>query len=183
MESERYEGYLTTVRAIADELLGHPTAESLVAAYEERSELLDSVARRLGQGADPEVVVDAAFNLRYREVFEQSRRSDTRRRIAEATADWVLIRQSTITRDLPGYERLELHVRSGAGLHAWIEEDVDSGRPRYGVQVLRLHPGTGEPMPEAPLIEPPVTFGEPAPWERARADLRRRLGDPGRKDT
>ena len=171
---ERYELYIAVVRAIADDLRPLQSTDALVRAYGDREEFLASASSRLGEGADPQLVVDAAFGLRFREVAQHSRRAEVRRRIAEADTDWVVLSER-------GATALELHVPTGTGLHSWVEEDVDTGRPRYGVQVLRLDPESGEPVGDiAP--EPPLMFDEPAQWEQARADVRGRVSGTGEGD-
>ncbi|MGH8930543.1 MAG: hypothetical protein ACRDZO_07895 [Egibacteraceae bacterium] len=169
MEPERYEGYIASVRAIADELSRCHTPDDLVEAYGERSNLAAMAAHRLGSLADPDLVVDAAFNHRYRQIAASARRVEIRERIAAAGAGWLVLQDSPAA-------GLELHLPSGAGLQRWIEEDIDSGAIRYTVQVRQLDPNTGEEMPNQAPLAGPKTFADPQGWTRAIAELRQRFG-------
>lgn len=169
MEPERYEGYIRSVRAIADELSGCSTPDDLVEAYGERSDLAALAAHRLGPLADADLVVDAAFNLRYREVAGPARRAEVRERIAAAPAGWLVLQDSPAA-------GLELHLPSGVGLQRWIEQDVRSGAPVYTVQVRQLDPVTGEEVADRPPLAGPVFFAGPEAWERRIAELRQRFG-------
>lgn len=185
-EPERYERCVRLVRTVADELARYSTPEALVQAYGERSSIVASAVRRLGlvDPVDRDLVADAAFSLRYRELAERDRRADMQRRIERARDEaggWVCLRETTPAgvSSLPGYERLEMDVETGAGLYLFVEEDIDTGWPRYGVQVVPLDPQTGQVLADREPLEGLQRYPDLDSWKQAVADLRRRFGGRG----
>ena len=117
-----YEQYLTMVRAVADELADVRTEDELVTAWEERRELASAVVARhapsLRAFMDLEAVRDAAFCHRHRDITRSRGKEIARERLEQAwreQAEWVVLFDDVTPL---GSHHLEMHVRSGRGLHA-----------------------------------------------------------------
>ena len=179
VDPPKYELYLRLVRAVADDLKDRSTAEQLAEAYAGGSRLLADAVDRLsvaGSPIDKELVLDAAFQARYRELRAERQQAEAKQRIAAAGGEpqWVVLAETGTARPLPapGYERLEMHVPDGTGLHTFVEHDPSTYTPRYGIELLRLDPSTGEYLASdgSPYRE---EFGDPDEWMRAVEHVRR----------
>jgi hypothetical protein len=71
-----------------------------------------------------------------------------------------------------------MHLRGGAGLHVYVEQDIATARPVYGVQAVQLDPHTGDWLNEATVWDEPRTFDDPEPWQALIAELRGQLASP-----
>ncbi len=101
-----------------------------------------------GSPIDEELVLDAAFQARYRELVAERQQAEAEQRIATAGDEpqWVVLAEAGTARSVPapGYRRVEMHVPDGTGLHTFVEQDPTTYTPRYGIELLRLDPRTGE---------------------------------------
>jgi hypothetical protein len=171
-----YERAGVMVRALADELRVHTTVEALAAAFPHASKTLNGMLARSGLATDDldlALVIGAAFGMRHREILAALERRRTLVLIAEARDRgdaWVVLHRSG-TPERTGYRLLEMHLRSGAALHVYIEPDPATGRPLHGLQQLRLDPATGDPE-RGSDIEDARTYDDPAEWNRAVSGLR-----------
>jgi hypothetical protein len=174
-----YEQYLTMVRAVADELGDVRTEDDLVTAWEERRELASAVVARhapsLRAFMDLEAVRDAAFCHRHRDITRSRGKEIARERLEQAwreQADWVVLFDDVTPL---GSHRLEMHVRSGRGLHASCKRDVD--RPAtYSLEVVQLDPGTGAWLLDKPPLMPAQTYRTAEEWEARIAQARATFG-------
>jgi hypothetical protein len=174
-----YEQYLTMVRAVADELADVRTEDDLVTAWEERRELAGAVVARhapsLRAFMDLEAVRDAAFCHRHRDITRSRGKEIARERLEQAwidKAEWVVLFDDVTPL---GSHRLEMHVRSGHGLHASCKRDVD--RPAtYSLEVVQLDPGTGAWLLDKPPLMPTQTYRTPEEWEARIAQARATFG-------
>jgi len=174
-----YEQYLTMVRAVADELADVRTEDDLVTAWEERRELAGAVVARhapsLRAFMDLEAVRDAAFCHRHRDITRSRGKEIARERLEQAwidKAEWVVLFDDVTPL---GSHRLEMHVRSGHGLHASCKRDVD--RPAtYSLEVVQLDPGTGAWLLDKPPLMPAQTYRTPEEWEARIAQARATFG-------
>ena len=174
-----YEQYLTMVRAVADELADVRTEDELVTAWEERRELANAVVARhapsLRAFMDLEAVRDAAFCHRHREITRSRGKEIARERLEQAwreQAEWVVLFDDVTPL---GSHRLEMHVRSGRGLHASCQRSVD--RPAtYSLEVVQLDPGTGTWLLDKPPLMPAQTYSTPDEWEARIAQARATFG-------
>jgi len=174
-----YEQYLTMVRAVADELADVRTEDDLVTAWEERRELASGVVARLAPSMrafmDIEAVRDAAFCHRHREITRARGKEIARERLEQAwrdQAEWVVLFDDVTPL---GSHRLEMHVRSGRGLHASCKRDLD--RPAtYSLEVVQLDPGTGTWLLDKPPLMPAQTYGTPDEWEARIAQAKAAFG-------
>jgi hypothetical protein len=174
-----YEQYLTMVRAVADELADVRTEDDLVTAWEERRELAGAVVARhapsLRAFMDLEAVRDAAFCHRHRDITRPRGKEIARERLEQAwidKAEWVVLFDDVTPL---GSHRLEMHVRSGHGLHASCKRDVD--RPAtYSLEVVQLDPATGAWLLDKPPLMPAQTYRTPEEWEARIAQARATFG-------
>jgi hypothetical protein len=174
-----YEQYLTMVRAVADELADVRTEDDLVTAWEERRELAGAVVARhapsLRAFMDLEAVRDAAFCHRHRDITRSRGKEIARERLEQAwidKAEWVVLFDDVTPL---GSHRLEMHVRSGRGLHASCKRDVD--RPAtYSLEVVQLDPATGAWLLDKPPLMPAQTYRTPEEWEARIAQARATFG-------
>jgi hypothetical protein len=174
-----YEQYLTMVRAVADELADVRTEDDLVTAWEERRELAGAVVARhapsLRAFMDLEAVRDAAFCHRHRDITRSRGKEIARERLEQAwidKAEWVVLFDDVTPL---GSHRLEMHVRSGHGLHASCKRDVD--RPAtYSLEVVQLDPATGAWLLDKPPLMPAQTYRTPEEWEARIAQARATFG-------
>lgn len=181
---ERYELCLRLVRALADELRTSRTMEELASAYPAGRPLAARVAGALGVSAEGlalDLAVGAAFCLRYRELLVETRRAGRVERIRAARErgeEWVVLHATGAGDGPPDppWRRLEMHLPSGRGILASVEESVE-GPPEYGVEVVLLDPESGSPAP-APALERRA-FRDPAAWSDAAEEVRSRVGAGG----
>jgi ATP-dependent Clp protease ATP-binding subunit ClpA len=174
-----YERAGLIVRALADELRIHTTVEALAAAFPSATQTLNALLARRGlptDDVDLALVIGAAFGMRHREILAALERRRILVLIAEARDrgdEWVDLHR-TGTPDRTGYRCLEMHLRTGAALHLFIEPDPATGRPIYGLQQLTLDPATGDPE-RGREIEDARTFEDEAAWTKAVTGLREYL--------
>ncbi len=175
----RYELYVRMVRTIADDLKDRSTAEQLAEAYASGQALVAAAVDRLsvaGASIDEELVLDAAFQVRYRELRTEQQQAEAEQRIAAAAGEpqWIVLAESGTAQPVPapGYRRVEMHVPEGTGLHTYVEHDPTTYTPRYGIEVLRLDPRTGEHLGSdgSPSRE---EFEDADEWIRAVEHVRR----------
>jgi hypothetical protein len=174
-----YEQYLTMVRAVADELADVRTEDDLVTAWVQRRELAGAVVARhapsLRAFMDLEAVRDAAFCHRHRDITRSRGKEIARERLEQAwidKAEWVVLFDDVTPL---GSHRLEMHVRSGHGLHASCKRDVD--RPAtYSLEVVQLDPATGAWLLDKPPLMPAQTYRTPEEWEARIAQARATFG-------
>ena len=148
----QYEVNLTLVRAMTDDLSGITTVDELIAAYEDRAERLAGAVDRLSVAAPTaevgDLVADAAFQNRYRELPSERQQTDAVRRIAAAGAGpaWVLLGEfgEDGAGVATGFRRIEMRVPDGLGMHSYIDIDATTFLPLYGIEILQLDPDTGE---------------------------------------
>jgi hypothetical protein len=179
VDAAMYEQYLTMVRAVADELSDVATEDDLVTAWEERRELASAVvaahAPPMRAFMDLDAVRDAAFCHRHREITRSRGKEIARERLEQARrerAEWVVLFDDVTPL---GSHRLEMHVRSGRGMHASCKRDID--RPAsYSLEVVQLDPRTGTWLLDEPPLMPAQTYGTPEEWEARIEQARATFG-------
>lgn len=183
-QPELYQRCVSVVRAVADDLRSARTPEQLAEAFRGRAAILESVVASKGfatEGLDLELVAQAAFGLRYREVVMEVQREDAIRRVREAgqtRLPWVVLRETAGAAGpfAAPYDRLEMHVPTGVGLHAFVELGPEMDRPRFGVEVLKLDPRTGDRVSHTGPPAELRTYGDRDRWQEAIEEVRRRIG-------
>jgi hypothetical protein len=179
VDATMYEQYLTMVRAVADELADVRTEDELVTAWEERRELASAIVSRHAPSMrafmDLEAVRDAAFCHRHRDITRARGKEIARERLEQARreqAEWVVLFDDVTPL---GSHCLEMHVRSGRGLHASCQRSID--RPAtYALEVVQLDPGTGTWLLDKPPLMPAQTYATPDEWEARIAQARATFG-------
>jgi hypothetical protein len=147
----QYEANLVLVRAMTDDLSDVATPEDLVAAYENGSDLLAAAVERVG-ATEPRadigpLLIDAAFQGRYRDLAGEQQQAEAARRIAEVGTGsaWVLLAESADDASAAtGFRRIEMHLPDGLGVHSYIDIDPSTFLPLYWIETLQLDPATGE---------------------------------------
>lgn len=174
-----YEQYVTSVRAVADELADVRTDDELVRAWQERRDLAADVVRReaptMRAVMDVEAIRDAAFCHRHRQLGREQAKQLARerlRRAREQRADWVVLFEEVTPL---GSQRLEMHVRSGRAIHASSRTEPDRSAPVFELEVVALDPATGAWLVDEPPLLPTRTCRTHAEWtslvEHARANF------------
>lgn len=178
---EAYERYVRAVRLVADGLRGVRTSEELAEAWDRREEIVAEALSGAGVGElDPDLVAGCAFGLRDQEIRAREAREAAERRIRlarERGEAWVTLEESGVPGDPPvpfpePYRRTEMHLPDGRGLHLSVEEDPGTGRPVYGLQVVRLDPSTGAWLGDEGDRR---TFPDATAWRDEADRARRRL--------
>jgi hypothetical protein len=183
-QPELYQRCVAVVRAVADDLGYARTPEQLSEAFGGRAAILESVVASQGfatDGLDLQLVGQAAFGLRYREVVMAVQREDAIRRVREAGQaglQWVVLRETAGAAGpfAAPYDRLEMHVPSGVGLHEFVELGPEMDRPRFGVEVLKLDPRTGDRVSDTGAPAELRTYRDGDQWKEAIEELRHRFG-------
>jgi hypothetical protein len=181
-----YERSIELVRSIADELRGITTTAALVQAFGDAAEIAARVIKRESLAVDDidvGLATSAAFALRHRELVGELARARAMERIQAARQRgeaWVVLYEAGTQGQAPAvpYRRLEMHLRGGAGLHVYVEQDIATARPVYGVQAVQLDPHTGDWLNEANVWDEPRTFDDPEPWQALISELRDQADGP-----
>jgi hypothetical protein len=181
-----YERSIELVRSIADELRAATTPAALAEAFGDAAEIAARVIRReslLVEDLDLGLATSAAFGLRHRELLGELGRGRAMEQISAARDQghaWVVLHEAGTPGLAPAvpYRRLEMHLGDGAALHVYVEQDVATARPLYGVEAVQLDPHTGDWLNEATAWAEPRTYAEPEPWQARIQELRGRLGGP-----
>jgi hypothetical protein len=179
-----YEFSVRLARAVADRLASSHSEEDLTEAYAEAAELVARAAREEEiptEDLNLNLVVDAAFSLRRREVIAEMHRAEAIRRIQvaqERGLAWAMLYETGSGFPPMPYRRLEMHVLDGVGVHAFIEEDPDTGLPVFGVEAVQLEPATGDWAMGAPQLAERTIFDTRQTWERGVEHLKGRLSPP-----
>ena len=169
INAELYRDYIGVVRAVAELLHDVHTEDDLVAAYEERRELVrEAISREtppmLGL-MDLDAVRDAAFCHRHREITREQGKELACARLERARregAEWVVLFEDVTPL---GSHTLEMHVRSGRALHASSELPLDARRPTFALEVVQLDPSDGAWLLDKPPVMPTQTFDTREEWE------------------
>ena len=147
LNADLYQQYIGLVRSIAELLEDVRTEDELVAAWNERRELVQEAVSRSTPSMlalmDREAVRDAAFCHRHREITREQGKVLARERLERARiegAEWVVLFDDVTPL---GSHQLEMHVASGRALHASSELPLDASRPKFTLEVVQLDPRDG----------------------------------------
>jgi len=180
LNADLYQQYIGLVRAIAELLEDVRTEDELVAAWNERRELVQEALSRSTPSMlalmDREAVRDAAFCHRHREITREQGKVLARRRLERARvegAEWVVLFEDVTPL---GSQRLEMHVASGRALHASSDLPLDASRPTFTLEVVQLDPRDGTWLLDRPPIMPARTFDTREEWESRVAQARSTFG-------
>jgi hypothetical protein len=175
-----YEQYLTTVRAIAEELGDVRTEDDLVAAWDERRDIALEVVSRSAPSMrsfmDLGAVRDAAFAHRHRQITRERGKEIARERLEQARRnrdEWVVLFEDVTPL---GSQRLEMHVKTGRALHTSSKTELDSPIPKFELEVVQLDPANGAWLvDQAPLMSA-QTYHSHEEWEARIAQARTTFG-------
>src|SRR4051812_7172270 len=175
-----YEQYVTTVRAVADELSDVRTDEDLVVAWHERRDIATEVVARTAPSMrsfmDLGAVRDAAFAHRHRQISRERGKEIARERLEQARrdqADWVVLFEDVTPL---GSQRLEMHVKTGRALHTSSRTELDSPIPKFEVEVVQLDPATGAWLVDQAPLMATQTYHSHEEWEARIAQARVTFG-------
>jgi hypothetical protein len=178
-----FERHTSLVRGICDDLGSVRDVEALVDAFDEGLDIAARAAEARSlptQGLDLDLVVGAAFCLRYREVLAETRVLAMKSRIDEARARgdrWVDLEGSPpfLQMPFPPWRSVEMRLSDGTGIHAWVQESLDQTGDgfEYGVEVVQLDPQTGGWISDIPAADR-QTFTDYRLWQQAIDRLKAR---------
>jgi hypothetical protein len=180
VDPERFTQIVSVVRAAADCLASHTSLDDLVEARRHGRNVVSHAAEAAGvplmRLGDVELVADAAFHLRHRELTAQLHRQEVAQTIAAARARgdaWVVVRESGGDRRAGAqpYERIEMRLADGRAVRAWTDVDPDSFALAYGLEVLQLDRDTGAAVDGSRSVSA-GTYPTRAQWEAARQEWR-----------
>jgi hypothetical protein len=175
-----YEQYLTTVRAVAEELGDVHTDEDLFNAWIERRDVATEVVARTTPSMrafmDVEALRDAAFCHRHRQITRERGKEIAAERLETARrerAEWVVLFEDVTPL---GTQRLEMHVRTGRALHASSKTELDGAIPRFELEVVQLDPVSGAWLVDQPPLMPSRTYHSHEEWEARIEQARAAFG-------
>jgi hypothetical protein len=180
IDPERFRQIVSVVRAASDQLASETCLDDLVEARRRGQAVVSQAAEAVGiplaQVGDIELVADAAFGLRYRELTAQRHRREVTDTIATARAQgdrWVVVAESGRLDQLAvqPYQRIEMRLDDGLALRGWIDIDPHTFAPVHGLEELRLDPYTGVMIDAG---EPAATriYVTREQWEAAQLEWR-----------
>lgn len=180
LNADLYQQYIGLVRSIAALLDDVRTEDELVAAWNERRELVEEAVSRSRPSMlalmDHEAVRDAAFCHRHREITREQGKVLARERLERARiegAEWVVLFEDVTPL---GSHRLEMHVSSGRALHASSELQLDASRPTFKLQVVQLDPADGAWLVDKPPLMPEQSYDTREEWDARIEQARDRFG-------
>jgi hypothetical protein len=177
-----YEAVIGVVRSLVDHLQSVPDVDALVVTYRTAvrdAELADAgvSVSELSPEIDRDLVRDAAYQVRSRELAQRAAVERTEAAIRRATAagqPTVAIWSEGQHELWPPYRRVEMALGSGNAVAVSTIMDAETMTPRFALEALVLDPDTGAAADEAPLA-PRREFTDPDEWRAAAAELRRAL--------
>jgi hypothetical protein len=180
LNADLYQQYIGLVRAIAELLEDVRTEDELVAAWNERRELVQEAVSRSTPSMlalmDREAVRDAAFCHRHREITREQGKVLARQRLERARiegAEWVVLFEDVTPL---GSQRLEMHVASGRALHSSSDLPLDASTPSFTLQVVQLDPADGAWLLDRPPLMPEQKYDTSEEWEARIEHARSRFG-------
>lgn len=180
LNADLYQQYIGLVRSIAALLDDVRTEDELVAAWNERRELVEEAVSGSRPSMlalmDHEAVRDAAFCHRHREITREQGKVLARERLERARidgAEWVVLFEDVTPL---GSHRLEMHVSSGRALHASSELQLDASRPTFKLQVVQLDPADGAWLVDKPPLMPEQSYDTREEWDARIEQARDRFG-------
>ena len=180
VNSALYEQYLTTVRAVAEELDDVRTEDDLVVAWDERRDVALEVVSRSAPSMrsfmDLGALRDAAFAHRHRQITRERGKEIARERLEQAQrdqAEWVVLFEDVTP---IGSQRLEMHVKTGRALHTSSKSELDNPIPRFELEVVQLDPASGAWLVDQAPLMPSQTYHSHEEWEARIAQARATFG-------
>ena len=177
-----YEAVIGIVRSLVDHLQSVPDIDALVVTYRTAvrdAELADAgvAVAEIPPEVDRDLVRDAAYQVRSRELLQRAaaERTETAIRRAKAAGEPTVTIWSEGQQEMwPPYRRVEMSLASGLAVAVSTTMDPETMMPRFALEGLELDPATGEAADAEP-IAPRREFTDPAEWRAAAQELRRAI--------
>ena len=177
-----YEAVIGIVRALVDHLQSVPDIDALVVTYRTAvrdAELADAgvAVAEIPPEVDRDLVRDAAYQVRSRELLQRAaaERTETAIRRAKAAGEPTVTIWSEGQQEMwPPYRRVEMSLASGLAVAVSTTMDPETMMPRFALEGLELDPATGEAADAEP-IAPRREFTDPDEWRAAAQELRRAI--------
>ena len=175
VDPERFTQVVSVVRAACDRLARQASVDELVATRHLGrtvvAEAAETVGIHLDRLGDVELVADAAFHLRHRELIAHERRRQVAGAIAAGRArgdTWVVVSESGLQHQpaVQPYERIEMRVDDGRAVRGSVDVDADSFASVYTLERLRLDPQTAAVIERADRTTA-RTYTDCHQWEAA----------------
>lgn len=179
-----YQRVVTLVRLTVDSLRGlGPSTGALLAASQRGTGIVSEVLAEHGLSAyeiDVELVGQAAFAMRYREVAAEQASSARLRAVAQAQRDgrlWVVLEERGFVAGDPfvPYTRLEVEVATGFGLLVTAVADADYRGVEHSVEPVELDLCTGAVGPAQDPRIPSTTHPTATAREEHAAAVREQV--------
>lgn len=176
-----YERSVVAVRETVERLQRLETMDDLASVEPQIRDLVVDALAQLGASTaelNLELIAGAALSMRCDQIDAVSARSRRTGLVAQARSEgnaWVALAESSERRadraPLPPYQRLEMRVVDGLGLHLYVDYDPSTALPVYGLELVQLDPQTGDWLGD---VTPPMTavFDSPEPWDAEAQRLR-----------
>ena len=177
-----YEAVIGIVRSLVDHLQSVPDIDALVVTYRTAvrdAELADAgvAVGEIPPEVDRDLVRDAAYQVRSRELLQRAaaERTETAIRRAKAAGEPTVTIWSEGQQEMwPPYRRVEMSLASGLAVAVSTTMDPETMMPRFALEGLELDPATGEAADAEP-IAPRREFTDPDEWRAAAQELRRAI--------
>jgi hypothetical protein len=177
-----YEAVIGIVRSLVDHLQTVPDVDALVVTYRTAvrdAELADAGVPEadIPPEVDRDLVRDAAYQVRARELHQRAAAEQTATAIRRARAagePTVTIWSEGEHDQWPPYRRVEMALGTGRAVAVSTTMDPETMTPRFALEALELDSETGAAADAEPLA-PRREFADPDEWRAAAAELRRRL--------
>ena len=177
-----YEAVIGIVRSLVDHLQSVPDIDALVVTYRTAvrdAELADAgvAVAEIPPEVDRDLVRDAAYQVRSRELLQRAaaERTETAIRRAKAAGEPTVTIWSEGQQEMwPPYRRVEMSLASGLAVAVSTTMDPETMMPRFALEGLELDPATGEAA-DADPIAPRREFTDPDEWRAAAQELRRAI--------
>lgn len=183
---DAYMAAVDLVRAVADQLAGVATLDSLVECWDRRSELVaDGAGARSGaaaSGLGEAEVAGAAFAIRRRELLAEQAEHRRReiiaaaRRAGEAWA--VIYERGDLDAGLVNpYQCVELHLETGLAVVSAVEPDPATMGPNYVVSVVAMNNEEPRAKFDLTVFEDNET-SDPVQFQRHRIAMKQQVEAP-----
>ena len=177
-----YEAVIGIVRSLVDHLQSVPDIDALVVTYRTAvrdAELADAgvAVAEIPPEVDRDLVRDAAYQVRSRELLQRAatERTEAAIRRAKAAGEPTVTIWSEGQQEMwPPYRRVEMSLASGLAVAVSTTMDPETMMPRFALEGLELDPATGEAADAEP-IAPRREFTDPDEWRAAARELRRAI--------
>ena len=177
-----YEAVIGIVRSLVDHLQSVPDIDALVVTYRTAvrdAELADAgvAVAEIPPEVDRDLVRDAAYQVRSRELLQRAaaERTETAIRRAKAAGEPTVTIWSEGQQEMwPPYRRVEMSLASGLAVAVSTTMDPETMMPRFALEGLELDPATGGAADAEP-IAPRREFTDPDEWRAAAQELRRAI--------